>query len=149
MEPLDVDLEAWRQRMGVSTVGEDMAALGFRSPEDLAASFVAADEALGRLIGDGPTVTDNRPRIEYFNLYPVDPMGYDHITRYQEPIEKYLVAPPIYAARLRTAKTVQNDIWREHESEAAGRLDDARTFTRDGLRNDPENAYLRYLRTRL
>lgn len=145
MEPLKVDLDAWRGRMDVSTVRDDMAAVGFHSPEDLAASFVAADGTLSRLIGDGPIVTDNHPRIEYYNLYPVDPMGYNHIAKYQEPIDKYL-AKPADAARLRTAENVVFAIWHEHESSAAGRRDEARAFLETGLKNDPDNTYLRFLR---
>src|SRR5262249_53386340 len=132
MEPLKVDLDAWRRRMDVPTVRDDMAAVGFHSPEDLAGSFVAADGALSRLIGDGPIVTDNRPRIEYYNLYPVDPMGYNDITKYQEPLDKYLAAPPADPARLRTAESVVYAIWHEHESAAAGRFDEARTFLETG-----------------
>jgi spermidine synthase len=145
MEPLKVDLDAWRRRMAVPTVRDDMAAVGFHSPEDLAASFVAADGALSRFIGEGPIVTDNRPRIEYYNLYPVDPMRYDDITKYEDPVDKYLVEPPTDATRLRTAEDVVHAIWREHESSAAGRLDEARAFLETGLRDDPDNAYLRYL----
>ena len=145
-EPLQVDLEAWRQRIAASGVRDDLNAIGFRSPEDLAASFVAADDALRRLIGDGPIVTDDRPRIEYYNLYPIDPMGYDEITTHLEPIDKYLTQPPADAERLRNAEKVVNAIWRQHESAAAGRVEEAQAFLETGLKNDPDNLYLRYLR---
>ena len=145
MEPLTVDLEAWRRRMDVSTLRDDMSAVGFHSPEDLAASFVAADAALGRLIGAGPVVTDNHPRIEYYNLYPVDPMGYADITKFREPVEKYLTSPTD-AARLRKAEDIVSAIWHEHESSAAGRFDEAEAILETGLKADPNNTYLRYLR---
>jgi hypothetical protein len=146
MEPLTVDLDGWRRRMDVSSVRDDMAAVGFHSPEDLAASFVAADGALSRLIGEGPIVTDNHPRIEYYNLYPVDPMGYDDIAKYQEPVDKYLAGAPIDPARLRMAEDIVSAIWHEHESSASGRFDEAKAILETGLKADPNNTYLRYLR---
>ncbi|HEX7137079.1 MAG TPA: hypothetical protein VF219_04505, partial [Vicinamibacterales bacterium] len=67
---------------------------------------------------------------------------------HQESIDKYLTEPPIDAARLRKAETVVNAIWREHESAAAGRFGEARGVLESGLREDPDNAYLQYLRSR-
>jgi spermidine synthase len=146
MEPLKVDLGEWRRRMQVPGLRDDMAAIGFHSPEDLAATFVAAGRALNGFIGDGPIVTDNRPRIEYFNSYPIDPMSYDDITKHREPIDGYLTAPLADATVLRTSEQVTYSIWREHEAAAANRFDDARAFLETALRQDPDNAYLRYLR---
>ncbi len=146
MEPLNVDLGEWRRRMQLPGLRDDMAAIGFHSPEDLAATFVAAGRALEGFIGDGPIVTDDRPRIEYFNFYSVDPMRYNDITKHREPIDSYLTAPLADAAVLRTAEQVTHSIWSEHEAAAANRLDDARAFLETALRQDPDNAYLRYLR---
>ena len=125
---------------------DDMAAIGFHSAEDLAATFVAAGRRLDGFMGDGPIVTDDRPRIEYFNFYPIDPMRYDDITKHREPIDSYLTTPLADAAVLRTAEDVTLSIWREHEATAAGRVDEARAFLDAALRQDPGNAYLRYLR---
>ena len=146
MEPLNVDLGEWRRRMQLPGLRDDMAAIGFHSPEDLAATFVAAGRALEGFIGDGPIVTDDRPRIEYFNFYSIDPMRYNDITKHREPIDSYLTAPLADAAVLRTAEQVTHSIWSEHEAAAANRLDDARAFLETALRQDPDNAYLRYLR---
>jgi spermidine synthase len=146
MEPLKLDLDEWRRRMRSPELGDDLAAIGFRSPEDLAATFVAAGRALDGFIGDGPIVTDNRPRIEYFNFYPIDPMGYDDILKHQEPIDSYLTQPPADGESLRTAEKVVNSIWREHEAAAANRLDEARGLVETALKHDPNNAYLKYLR---
>ena len=146
MEPLNVDLDEWRRRMQSPGLRDDMAAIGFHSPEDLAATFVAAGPALKRLIDDGPIVTDDRPRIEYFNSYPIDPMSYDDITKHREPIDSYLTGPLADAAVLRAAEQVTHSIWREHEADAANRHDDARAFLEAALRPDPDNVYLRYLR---
>ena len=146
MEPLNVDLGEWRRRMQLPGLRDDMAAIGFHSPEDLAATFVAAGRALEGFIGDGPIVTDDRPRIEYFNFYSIDPMRYNDITKHREPIDSYLTAPLADAAVLRTAEQVTHSIWSEHEAAAANRLYDARAFLETALRQDPDNAYLRYLR---
>jgi len=146
MEPLNVDLGEWRRRMQLPGLRDDMAAIGFHSPEDLAATFVAAGRALEGFIGDGPIVTDDRPRIEYFNFYSIDPMRYNDITKHREPIDSYLTAPLADAAVLRTAEQVTHSIWSEHEAAAANRLYDARAFLETALKQDPDNAYLRYLR---
>ncbi len=146
MSPLRLDLEALRHRMQSPQLQSDLASIGFRSPEDIAATFVAADDALRRFIGDGPTVTDDRPRIEYFNFYPIDPMGYDAVLAHREPIHRYLTAPLTDAAALDTADEVVRAIWREHEASAANRREQARLFVESALTLDPENAYLHYLR---
>ena len=68
MEPLQIDLGEWRRRMQRPGLRGDMTAIGFHSPEDLAATFVAADQALELVIGDGPIVTDNHPRTRVLQL---------------------------------------------------------------------------------
>jgi len=146
MEPLRIDLAEWERRMTAPALRNDLEAIGFGSPEDLAAIFVAADEGLARLIGDVPSVTDDHPRIEYFNFYPTDPMRYDEIADRREPVEKYLAAPPSDPTALRAATEIVTLIWREHETSAEDRRDQARQFLRRALTHDPHNAYLRYLR---
>jgi spermidine synthase len=146
MEPLRIDLAGWRRRMSAPALRADLEAIGFRSPEDLAAIFVAADGALAGLIGDAPLVTDNHPRIEYFNFYPTDPMSYDEIADLREPVEKYLVAPPGDPAALGAARDIVTLIWREHETSATDRPDEARFLLQRALARDPDNRYLQYLR---
>ena len=146
MEPLKVDIGAWRRRMQSPQLRDDMAGVGFHSAEDLAATFVAADRALSAFMGDGPIVTDNRPRIEYFNLYAVDAMGYDEVMKHLEPIDKYLAEPLTDGTTLRTAEKVVRAIWREHEATFANRPAEARGFLDAALKEAPDNAYLRYLR---
>jgi spermidine synthase len=146
MEPLRIDLEGWRQRMSAPGLRADLDAIGFRSPEDLAAIFVAADGALANLVGDVPIVTDDRPRIEYFNLYPTVRMTYDQITRDREPTERYLTASPGDPAALQAAQEVMALIWKEHEASATSHREDARLFLQQALARDPGNPYLLYLR---
>ena len=146
MEPLRIDLAEWRRRMSVPALGTDLAAIGFRTPEDLAAIFVAADGALADLVGDAPIVTDDRPRIEYFNFYPSVRMAYDAIIKVREPIEKYLTVPPVDPSALHAAREVVTLIWKEHEASDEGRREEARLFLQRALTRDRDNPYLAYLR---
>jgi predicted membrane-bound spermidine synthase len=147
MEPLRIDLSNWRRRMNAETLRTDLAAIGFRSPEALAATFVGADRALLALIGDGPIVTDDHPRIEYFNFYPIDRMRYDEILDHREPVEEYLAAPPGDPAALEAAREIVTLIWKEHEASAAKCHDEARDLLQRALTRDPDNPYLQYLAT--
>jgi hypothetical protein len=72
-------------------------------------------------------------------------MRYDEIADRREPVEKYLAAPPGDPAALRAAREIVTLIWREHETSAADRRDQARQFLHRALTHDPHNAYLRYL----
>jgi hypothetical protein len=147
MEPLRIDLAGWRQRMSAPALQADLTAIGFRSPEDLAAIFVAADGALAAFVGDAPIVTDNRPRIEYFNLYPTVRMTYDQVTGGREPIGRYLTASPGDPSALQAAQEVITLIWKEHEASVTSRREDARLLLQQALARDPDNPYLSYLRS--
>jgi spermidine synthase len=146
-EPLRVDLQAWERRMREPALRMDLAAIGFQSPEALAGTFVAADAALAGFVGDGPQVTDDRPRIEYFNFYPSIPINYDEIIAHREGIEKYLTSAPSNPAMLDSARNVMTLIWREHEAAAAGQRDEMTRLLRQALSYDPTNSYLTSLRT--
>jgi predicted membrane-bound spermidine synthase len=145
MEPLRIDLNDWRQRMNTDALRTDLAAIGFDSPEEMAAIFVAADRALALLVGDGPIITDDQPRLEYFNFYPIDPMRYGQILDCREPVEKYLAAPPGDPVALQAAREIVSWIWKEHEASAAGHHDEARDLLQRALTRDPDNPYLQYL----
>lgn len=67
------------------SVADDLTAVGLRSPEDLLATFVAADETLAAYLGDTPTLTDDRPRLEYHNFYPFDPIRVEDLKRLRDP----------------------------------------------------------------
>jgi spermidine synthase len=68
-EPLQIDRDVLARRMAEPAVAKDLAAIGLGSPEHLLATFVATDEALAAYLRDTPTLTDDRPRIEYYNLH--------------------------------------------------------------------------------
>jgi hypothetical protein len=126
-------------------VAADLLAVGIDSPEDLAATFIAADAALERLVGEVPEVSDNHPRIEYFSFYPYESMRYDWILARAEPIERYLVSPPRRPESLDTARALARSIWLEHEAMVLGDHEAAKRHVDQGLALDPENRYLRYL----
>lgn len=144
-QPLQIDLEVWRTRMAEPGVAADLLAVGIDSPEDLAATFIAADAALERLVGEVPEVSDNHPRIEYFSFYPYESMRYDWILARAEPIERYLVSPPRRPESLDTARVLARSIWLEHEAMVLGDHEAAKRHVDQGLALDPENRYLRYL----
>lgn len=145
-EPLKIDLGQLRRRMNAPGVKQDLHAVGFDTPESLLATFVAADEALARLLGDAPSVTDDRPRIEYYNFYPVSQMTFDDVLAVQEPIETYLTQSPPDPKLLDQQRQVIVAIWREHEASAKKRWKDARREIHRGLALDPECTYLQYLK---
>jgi spermidine synthase len=63
--PLRLDLPAWRQRMQLPEVYEDMAAVGMTDSHRLAFMLLTADEALTDYLGQGPLNTDDRPVLAY------------------------------------------------------------------------------------
>jgi spermidine synthase len=146
-EPLALDLERLRRRMADPALHADMAAYGLGEPEQLAATFVAADEALAGFIGPAPLVTDNRPRLEYFDSYPWKRLHFTDILPHREPVEKYLTAPPSDPARLKAAEEVITHIWYNHEKTEDRQLGEARVHVEQALRLDSDNRYLLYLRS--
>ena len=144
-EPLRIDPAALRARMSEPLVAEDLAALGLGSPEDLLATFVAADQTLAGFVGDVPSLTDDRPRIEYYNWYPYDPIRVAQIERLREPVERYLTDNSIAEARLERARTVIEAIWNEHEATADGDMRAAQLALGAALRLEPDNPYVRFL----
>jgi spermidine synthase/MFS family permease len=143
MEPLQIDVAAWQRRMSVPELGTDLEAIGFRSPEDIVATFVAADGALAKFVGDVPVITDDRPRVEYFNRYASSRMSVAEITAAREPVEPYLTGR---TGNLSAARDLITSIWNEHEASATGRWADAQLILDRSLAHDPGNQYLRYLR---
>lgn len=73
-EPLKIDARELAARMSEPAVAEDLTAIGLRSPEDLLGTFVAADERLAAFVRDVPSLTDDRPALEYHNWYAMEPI---------------------------------------------------------------------------
>jgi len=143
MEPLKIDIAAWQRRMSAPALRTDLEAIGFRSPEDIVATFVAADGALAKFVGDVPLITDDRPRVEYFNRYASSRMSVAEITAARESVEPYLSGS---AGNLSTARELITSIWQEHEASATGRWADAQLILDRSLAREPGNQYLMYLR---
>jgi spermidine synthase len=144
-EPLLVDRDTLARRMSVPSVADDLTAVGLRSPEDLLATFVAADETLAAYLSDTPSLTDDRPRIEYHNFYPPDPIRVEDLKRLREPVERYLTVSSSEDAPLDAARNVVDAIWDEHEASAEGDLTAARSALSVALKLEPNNMYLRFL----
>ena len=144
-EPLRIDPAALRARMAEPAVAEDLAALGLSAPEDLLATFVAADQTLADFVRDVPSLTDDQPRIEYYNWYPYDPIRVTELERLREPVERYLIDNSIAETRLDRARMVTDAIWNEHQATADGDVRAARDALSAALRLAPDNPYVRFL----
>jgi spermidine synthase len=144
-EPLRIDRDVLAKRMAEPAVAADLTEIGLRSPDDLLATFVAADERLAAYLDDTPSLTDDRPRIEYFNRYPVRPIHVADLKRLREPVERYFAVGSPEDGQIDTARRVVDAIWDEHEATAIGDLAAARTALGTALKLEPDNMYLRYL----
>jgi predicted membrane-bound spermidine synthase len=144
-EPLKIDREVLGNRMSEPAVADDLTAIGLRSPDDLLATFVAADETLEDYVRDAPTVTDDRPRIEYYNWYSPKPIRVAELKQLREPVERYLTDASSEDPELDIARTVADAIWDEHEATAYGDMAGARSALGVALKLEPNNTYLRYL----
>ena len=144
-EPLQIDRDMLSARMSEPAVADDLTAVGLRSPEDLLATFVAADETLAAYVRDTPSLTDDRPRIEYYNWYPMKQIRVEELKQLREPVERYLTANSSKDAQLDTARTVIDAIWDEHEATVYGDMTTARSALNVALKLEPNNMYLRFL----
>jgi spermidine synthase len=144
-EPLQIDRDVLNARMSEPAVADDLTAVGLRSPEDLLATFVAADETLAAYVRDTPSLTDDRPRIEYYNWYPMKQIRVEELKQLREPVERYLTANSSKDAQLDTARTVIDAIWDEHEATVYGDMTTARSALNVALKLEPNNMYLRFL----
>ncbi|WP_461351901.1 fused MFS/spermidine synthase [Bradyrhizobium sp. USDA 4454] len=148
-EPLTIDPRTLAMRMSKPGVADDLTANGLGEPEDFLATFIAADAKLAAFVGDVPTLTDDRPRLEYYNWYPLSPISVDELKRLREPVEAYLAGTRIDEARLDTARTVANAILDEHKATADGDASAARAALRLAVKLDPDNSYVGFLDRKL
>lgn len=148
-EPLTIDPRALARRMSEPAVAEDLTANGLRSPEDFLATFIAADEKLAAFVGDVPSLTDDRPRLEYYNWYPLRSVSVDELKRLREPVETYVAGAAIDEARLDTARKVADAILDEHKATADGDASAARAALRLAMKLEPDNSYVGFLDRKL
>jgi len=156
-EPLQIDRDVLVRRMSAPAVADDLTAIGISSPEHLLATFVAADQTLAAYLNDTPSLTDDRPRIEYYNFYPIAPIRVADLKRLRAPVENYLTISPAEAIspseaigpsenrRLDVARKVVEAIWDEHEATVDGDATAARSALGTALKLEPDNLYLRFL----
>ena len=144
-EPLQIDRDMLARRMSAPSVADDLTAIGLRSPEDLLATFVAADETLAAYLSDTPSLTDDRPRLEYHNFYPPEAIRVEDLMRLREHVERYLTIRSSEDGHLDVARNVVEAIWNEHQATADGDVSAARSAVSVALKLQPNNMYLRFL----
>jgi spermidine synthase len=142
--PLAIDVGELARRMQTATIRGDLDAVGVTSAAHLLGTFVAADEALARLVGGGAGVTDDRPTLEYHNLVPIGPVTFDELIAGSEPVSQRLVGA-YDPAELARGRRVVEAIWRAHEAYTKGEAAAVDRWIAKGLALEPRNAYLRFL----
>jgi spermidine synthase len=91
-EPLQIDPAELARRMSDPALSH-LAEVGLGTPEQLLATFVAADDALRAWVADAPLITDDNPRVEQFNRYPRRLFRFADIEPHAEPVDEYLTSP--------------------------------------------------------
>ncbi|HEY6358380.1 MAG TPA: fused MFS/spermidine synthase, partial [Vicinamibacterales bacterium] len=143
--PLAIDVADLTRRMETPGVRQDLDEVGLTSAAHLLGTFVAADGALTKLVGEGVGVTDDHPTIEYHSLIPVDPVTFDDLINGSEPVSQVLVGPRD-PAWLASGRQVVEAIWRAHEASTKGDMVTADHWIARGLALEPDNRYLQFLR---
>ncbi|MCH8043728.1 MAG: fused MFS/spermidine synthase [Planctomycetes bacterium] len=145
-QPLRIDVDRLRRRMSHPALQNDMAAYALGQPEQLLATFFAADEDLARFVGDVPTITDNRPRVEYFSHYERKKLRYDEILKYRTPVDAYLTSSDtLNRQRLAQAIDVHTDVLFAHELRTDHQYAAARRRLERAAAQSPGNPYVSYL----
>ncbi len=148
-DPLQIDPARLARRMAEPAVARDLREVGITSPEHLLATFVAADEGLRAWLDGAPSVTDDRPNLEYHNLFPIDPIRVDELIALRQPVSQVLSAPVEDPERLRESIALIDHMWLSHEAFFAGDYALARRHLDRSLSVEPDNAYLGFLDRRL
>jgi spermidine synthase len=147
--PIKIDIEKLRTRMHRRVIHDDMTEYGLGEPEQLLATFVSAEKQLRCMIGDAPMLTDDRPRIEYYNFYPKRVMRFADLTPFFEPLAPYLTSPAVDPDRFVRERTIVEHIWTAFEHEERGKLEESLQNVKNGQAIDSSNKYLKYLREKL
>jgi hypothetical protein len=118
--------------------------VGIDSVEDVLSTFIAADGDLVPFLKDAPTVTDDRPAIEYFNGYASGWIPYGEPMGLRRPVEPFL-AGPIDSAALRNAIEVTDAAGLVEDLRRRGEWDEANRVVAAARDVAPENRYLEFL----
>ena len=65
-QPITIDAASYERRLAEPGTGSALAAVGLGSVEELARMYTADRDELARYAGDGPLLTDDRPRLEFW-----------------------------------------------------------------------------------
>jgi len=144
MEPLQIRFDEIAQRMKHVPLQEAMTSYGFGSPEEILATFVTADKALRDYVGDAPPVTDDHPRVEHFNPYPIKPFKFAYLEPFRRPLREYLVTGSPEPAGLDRSIEVMESIWANPRWDSTADRVRARQDFRKALSLDPDHQFLRY-----
>ena len=68
LEPLTIEADDYRRRLAEAGTGPALAAAGIGSVDQLRALYNARQEELRAYAGDGPMLTDDRPRLEFWRF---------------------------------------------------------------------------------
>lgn len=81
--PIAIDADARRARFRDPVLQRALAAAGLPDAEALMAQFTAGPDALRGFLGEGPVLTDDRPRLEYYRSLPREqkPIDLDELKR--------------------------------------------------------------------
>ncbi len=77
LEPLVLDREAFERELADPGRRAALADVDLTSFESLLATYTAGPDQIRAFVGDGPVLTDDRPRIEYFGSLPENERGID------------------------------------------------------------------------
>ena len=149
MEPLEIRFDQIAQRMKHAPLNEAMAGYGFGRPEQLLATFVTADEALREYVGDAPPVTDDHPRVEHFNPYPIKPFNFSYLQPFRRPLHDYIVSGSPEPAVLNKSIEVMESIWANPRWDSPADRVRARQYFRKALLLEPDHQFLLYVMQQL
>jgi spermidine synthase len=147
-EPLRIDVDELAKRMAVPAIKEDLHAVGIDTVEDLLATFVAVDGDIEPLLEGAETITDDRPRIEYFNAYPRGEITFAETQAIRKPIDPYLSRPVENTEKFKKAVELAHAIGMEHDSEQAKDGAAALQHSEKALALAPDNLYAQFLAAR-
>lgn len=142
-QPLRIDPAALAARMAEPAVAAELGQLGIRTPEDVLALLVLADDDLRAWVGPGPAVTDDRPTVERFLGEVNDRFSIEPLIARRTPLSSVLTQPVDDAALALSHRKIEA-MWRGADLAVAGEYRAAAEAYRVALEADPGDPYLRY-----
>jgi len=143
--PVRLDPVLLAARMSEPRVKADLHAIGIETVEDLLAMFVAADAAIEPLLEGAETITDDRPRIEYFNAYALGGVSYAETIAIRQPLDAYLTSPLPDAARFQAAVQLADAIGLEFDATLSGNKEEAARQLERAQALAPGSLYVQFL----